>query len=76
MNIPSWYILYMEDLTDQIQFINVEGKKAFAVLPLEIFEEIFEDFVDLKAIEERKNEPTVTLDDLKEELKSDGKLQS
>jgi len=60
---------------NQIQFIqNEDGEKIFVVLPVDIFEEIAEDYIDIKAIEERKNEPCISLEELKEELKKDGKL--
>lgn len=63
------------ELAKQIQFIfNAEGKKSFAVLPFNIFEEVFEDYLDSKAIEERKKEPTISLEHLKQELIKDGKL--
>ena len=63
------------DLAKQIQFIfNNEGKKTFVVLPINTFEELFEDYIDSKAIEERKNESTISLEDLEQELKKDGKL--
>ena len=59
----------------QVQFIlNEEGKKSFAILPFNLFEEIFEDYLDSKIIEERKNESTVSLEQLEQELKTDGKL--
>lgn len=63
------------DLAKKIQYIfNNEGKKTFVVLPITIFEELFEDYVDSKDIEERKNEGTISLDALEQELKKDGKL--
>lgn len=63
------------DLAKQIQFIfNNEGKKTFVVLPINTFEELFEDYIDSKAIEERKNENTISLEEFEEELKKDGKL--
>ncbi|OGI07395.1 MAG: hypothetical protein A3F80_08760, partial [Candidatus Melainabacteria bacterium RIFCSPLOWO2_12_FULL_35_11] len=59
----------------QVQFIfNNEGKKTFVVLPINTFEELFEDYIDSKAIEERKNESTISLEELEQELKKDGKL--
>lgn len=63
------------DLAKQIQFIfNNEGKKTFVVLPINTFEELFEGYIDSKAIEERKNETTISLEELEQELKKDGKL--
>ncbi|MBI3309411.1 MAG: hypothetical protein HYZ79_08595 [Candidatus Melainabacteria bacterium] len=63
------------DIKDQIQFIlSDDGVKKYVVLPIDLFEEMSEDYFDLKAIEERKNEPCVGLNELKAELKRDGKL--
>lgn len=63
------------DLADQIQFMfNKKGEKTFALLPFDLFQEIFEDYMDSKAIEERRREPTISLEQLKQELKTDGKL--
>lgn len=63
------------DIKDQIQFIlSDNGEKKYVVLPIDLFEEMSEDYFDLKAIEERKKEPTISLDELKAELKRDGKL--
>ncbi len=62
-------------LSEQIQFIlNEEGKRSFAILPFNVFEEVFEDYLDSKIIEERKDEPSISLEQLEEELKTDGKL--
>jgi hypothetical protein len=41
-------------------------------LPLAKFEELLEDIVDLAAIAERREEPTIPHDELIKELKQDG----
>ncbi len=62
-------------LEQNIQFIlNNKGKKTYAVVPIELFEEMFEDYKDWLSIEKRKNEPRVSLADFKKQLKKDGKL--
>ena len=47
-----------------------DGHSAFVVLPTKEFEELIEDYNDLTVIEERRNEPTISLDDLKQSLSS------
>ena len=54
--------------------INQFGKKAAVLLPIAEFEQLLEDLDDLAKIAERRNEETVTLKDLKAELKTDGLL--
>lgn len=41
----------------QIQFLyNQKGKEMFAVVSIELFKEVFEDYYDLTVIKESKNE--------------------
>jgi hypothetical protein len=57
------------------QFIIDElGNKTAIILPLEDYEELLEDIHDLTVIAERKNEPTISLEELKKRLKADGLL--
>ena len=61
---------------DQPQYlINEEGKKTAVVIPLQEYEEMLEDLHDLAVIAERKDEPTVSMKDLRERLKADGLLR-
>jgi len=54
------------------QFIkDDQGKTSFVVLPASEYEEILE---DLAAIAERRDEPTISLDELKAFLQSDALL--
>ena len=50
------------------------GKKTAVVLPIEQYEKLLEDLEDLAAIAERRNEPTISHEELIEELKRDGLL--
>ena len=52
--------------------IDKSGKKTAVVLPLEEYEDLLEDIHDLAIIAERKDEPTVSFDELKKRLKADG----
>ena len=50
------------------------GKKTAVLLPIEQYERLLEDLEDLAAIAERRNEPTISHEDLVAELKRDGLL--
>ena len=57
----------------QKQFIvDEKGKKTAVVLSLDEYEELLEDIHDLAIIAERRDEPTVSFDELKKRLKTDG----
>ncbi len=57
------------------QFIVDElGKKTAVVLPRKDYEELLEDIHDLAVIAERKDEPTMSFDELKKRLKADGPI--
>ncbi len=53
---------------------NDNGEKTFAVLPIDLFEEVFEDYQDWLSIQERKDEPTVSFEEVKAKLEKNGKL--
>ncbi len=50
------------------------GKKTSVILPLSEFTELVEDIEDLAVVAERRDEPTISHEDLVEELKRDGLL--
>lgn len=50
------------------------GRKTAVLLPIEQYERLLEDLEDLAAIAERRNEPTISHEELIEELKRDGLL--
>ena len=55
------------------QFIVDEsGIKRAIILPTEYYEELLEDIHDLAVIAERKDETTISFEDLKKRLKADG----
>lgn len=54
--------------------IDESGQKTAVVLPIEEYEELLEDIHDLAVIAERRDEPTVSFDELKKRLKADGLL--
>lgn len=51
-----------------------EGNKKAVVLSISDFRELMEDLEDLALIAERRNEPTISHDELLAELKNDGIL--
>jgi PHD/YefM family antitoxin component YafN of YafNO toxin-antitoxin module len=51
-----------------------EGNKKAVVLSISDFRELMEDLEDLAVIAERRNEPTISHEDLLAELKNDGLL--
>lgn len=53
---------------------DVLGKRVSVVIPMEEYEELLEDIADLATIAERRDEPTVTHEDLLASLKQDGIL--
>jgi PHD/YefM family antitoxin component YafN of YafNO toxin-antitoxin module len=48
--------------------IDENGNKTAVVLPVEEFEELLEDLHDLAIIAERKDEPTISLEELEKKL--------
>lgn len=54
--------------------IDKKGRKTAVIIPVEEYEELLEDIHDLTIIAERRDEPTITFEELKEKLKKDGLL--
>jgi hypothetical protein len=62
--------------TDTTQFLtDGAGHKVAVVVPLEEYEELLEDLRDLAVIAERRDEPRVSWEEMKRELREDGLLQ-
>ena len=51
-----------------------EGKKRSVILPIDLFESLINDIEDLAIVAERKDEETITHEDLLGQLKKDGLL--
>ncbi|NOX85138.1 MAG: hypothetical protein GXO86_04090 [Chlorobi bacterium] len=49
-----------------------KGKKKSVILPIEKFEELIEDIEDLAAMAERREEPTISHDEVIKYLKGNG----
>jgi hypothetical protein len=58
------------ELIDKLAAAN----KTIVVLPIEEYGELLEDIHDLLIMAERRDEPTIAFEDLKERLKEDGLL--
>jgi PHD/YefM family antitoxin component YafN of YafNO toxin-antitoxin module len=57
----------------EVQYVtNQSGEKTAVILPLAEFQELMEDIEDLAAVAERREEQTVSHEDLMLELKRDG----
>jgi len=54
--------------------VDHEGKRTGVILTIEEYQELLEDIHDLARIAERREEPTVSFDQLKESLVRDGLL--
>ncbi len=54
--------------------VDENGQKTDIILPINEYEELIEDLHDLAVIAERKDEPTISLDELKRKLQADGIL--
>ena len=64
----------MLDLNElEVQYItNQTGEKTAVILSIAEFNELIEDIEDLAAVAERREEPTISHEDLIVELKRDG----
>jgi PHD/YefM family antitoxin component YafN of YafNO toxin-antitoxin module len=66
-------MLDLKKLESEVQYItNRDGEKTAVIVPIEEFEELLEDVEDLAAVAERRDEPTISHDELLAELKRDG----
>ncbi len=54
--------------------VDEKGEKKEVVIPIEEYEELLEDLHDLAVIAERRDEPTVPLEEIIEKLKKNGIL--
>ncbi len=59
----------------KVQYItNDEGQRSAVVIPIEQFNQLLEDLADLAVIAERRDEPTISHAQLRQELIDDGLL--
>ena len=56
--------------------VDEKGERKAVIIPIEEYEKLIEDLHDLAVIAERRDEPTVPLDEIIEKLKKNGILPS
>jgi len=54
--------------------VNNKGKKTAIILPMKRYEQLLEDLHDLAIVAERRNEPVISLEEMKRRLKLDETL--
>jgi len=54
--------------------VDAEGRKLAVLLSLEQYEKLIEDLHDLAVVAERRDEETISLQELRQRLKKDGLL--
>ena len=54
--------------------VDAKGQKKAVIVPAHRYEQIMEDLHDLAVVAERRDEPTISLAEMKRRLKHDGLL--
>jgi hypothetical protein len=62
------------DKTQEQYLVDEKGERSAVVVPIEEYEELLEDLHDLAVIADRRDEPTISHEELKRRLKADGLL--
>jgi PHD/YefM family antitoxin component YafN of YafNO toxin-antitoxin module len=65
----------MKTLDPKAEYIMKNGKPTAVIVPIEEYEELLEDLHDLAVIARRKNEPTISLAEVKLRLKHDAGIR-
>ena len=52
-----------------------KGNRTAVIVPIETYNRILEDIEDLAVIAERREEPTISLEELERRLRADGLIQ-
>ena len=63
------------DSSNERYVVDERGRRTAVVLPIEEYEELLQDIHDLSIIAERRNEPTISSEELKKTLREDGLLR-
>ena len=62
---------------DDLQYVtNQAGEKTAVILPINEFEELLEDLHDLASVAERRDDESISHEELLAELKRDGIVQN
>jgi hypothetical protein len=63
----------IHELEAAVQYVtNQDGEKTAVIVPYKEFQELLEDIEDLVAVAERRDEPTISHDELLADLRQDG----
>jgi len=54
--------------------VDEQGRRTEVVLPIREYQELLEDLHDLAVVAERKAEPSISIEELKEKLRANGTL--
>jgi PHD/YefM family antitoxin component YafN of YafNO toxin-antitoxin module len=54
--------------------VDEKGDRTAVIVPINEYEELMEDLHDLAVIAERRDEPTISFEELKKKLRADGLL--
>jgi hypothetical protein len=60
--------------TQEQYIVDEKGERSAVVVPIEEYEELLGDLHDLAVIADRRDEPTISHEELKRRLKADGLL--
>jgi len=63
------------DKTREQYIVDENGKKTAVVIPMREYQRLLEDLHDLSVVAERRDEPTISLDELRRRLRADGLIQ-
>lgn len=64
----------MESAIQEQYIIDAQGVKTAVIIPLPEYERLLEDLHDLAVVAERRDEETISFDEIQERLKEDGLL--
>jgi hypothetical protein len=62
----------MAGISDEQYIIDAKGNRKGVILSIERYEQMTEDLHDLAVVAERRNEQTISLEEMKRRLKQDG----
>lgn len=60
---------------EKLQYTDATGQRTAVVVPIDTFQAFLEDLEDLAAVAARRDEPTISHEDVIARLKRDGLLQ-
>lgn len=74
LQLDSWEVRWYEAVMSAQYVSDESGRRTAVLLPVEEYERLLEDLEDLAAIAERRDEPTISHEELVSGLKRDGLL--